>query len=688
MKKISYKITLSIIALVVIVAMLVGSVSIVNTSGRMEEFAKENLESESKNLAHMLDIQFNVLKIKSEDLSSVIANLVRKADLDGSSDYTNGFFDLIAPVIKKIAETGEINVNTYFCLNESYADEGSMRALLYMNEGSGFERLEIPIPFEEMNKDKASFAWFFAPIDKKSGVWSDPYVDPTMGLKLITYSTPVIVDGVVIGVVGMDVKFESFEKLVKDIKAFDTGYAYLVNKNLNFIVHPVFTQSESLKTVDGGSLSELVAAMESNESGSIEYEINKELKISGFARLANGFALGVSVPHDEVTKDINKDVTFMMIIMVVSIIVAAATAYFLGAVISKPLKLVASLMKTAETGNLTVNSKVKSKDEVGQLSEAFNSMLDKMRMLIRDVREASEMVERESASVLDLSQKASVTSTQIVDTTTELAKGTNDQAMVAEQGNVQIINMLNELKAIVEDISSVDRIVGDARKSIQKGTQAVENQQLKMDDSKAETAKVAEAISGLSGKSIEIGHILEVIKGIADQTNLLALNAAIEAARAGEHGRGFAVVSNEIRKLSEQTANSITQIESIISEVQQGIENAAVEMDKERDIAKDQELALSDTVEAFNGIARAVEVISTNMSAIAKSSEQLNANAKQASDAVSDIASISEETAAATQEIAAANEDQANIIGSVTDSLQGLVKQAAKMQESIRKFQV
>ncbi len=207
-----------------------------------------------------------------------------------------------------------------------------------------------------------------------------------------------------------------------------------------------------------------------------------------------------------------------------------------------------------------------------------------------------------------------------------------------------------------------------------------------MEENKEISAQMGHAIADLMEKSKEIGKILQVIQGVAQQTNLLALNAAIEAARAGEHGRGFAVVSEEIRKLAEQSGESSKQITEIITDVQAGIENTVMQIQKADMLSGEQETALSQTVSSIGDITDKVESIATKVKAVCGTTESLTEDAKQAGDMVATIASISEETAAGTEEVSSSVEEQNVLIQMITECSTELYTIAEDLKHNIDSF--
>lgn len=404
---------------------------------------------------------------------------------------------------------------------------------------------------------------------------------------------------------------------------------------------------------------------------------------------SSGKVIGVwsaAVKKSDVTAEINK---LTSTIGIVSIIVLLAgvlmVILFTRAIVGNVNKILA-VLKEISRGNLTAKSQIKSTDEIRLIGDQVNLMADNMSTLIKDIKEMSLTVASSSQQMMASSEEVSKVSEQVATAVTELAKGATEQAMSTEKSNSQLQEIVIGLDKIDNDMSTTQELAQNAAVSVNAGEKSVRYQEEKMKESSQVSTRVSSAIESLSDKSKEIGQIIEVIQGIAEQTNLLALNAAIEAARAGEHGKGFAVVADEVRKLAEQSSQSVKKISDIIKEVQIGVTQAVTEMSAAEKVVDSQVKALTDTHSAFNQISQAVLAITGNINTVSAASKALTHNARQAGDALGNIASIAQETAAGTEEVSASSEEQTSIIQQIALSSEDLAKLANKLQETTHRF--
>ncbi len=226
--------------------------------------------------------------------------------------------------------------------------------------------------------------------------------------------------------------------------------------------------------------------------------------------------------------------------------------------ITRPLQVLTRVMEDISLGegDLTRRLTVQSRDEIGQLATAFNRFVERIHHSIREVSSAALGVNEGAKRVL----LASNSSLSNVD---EQSTRTNSVAAA-----------INQLGAAAQEIahnaSDASQQASAARQQAEDGRQVVERTIEVMNELSAKISDSCANIEVLNTKTVDIGQILEVIKGISQQTNLLALNAAIEAARAGEAGRGFAVVADEVRSLAGRTQTSAAQIQQMIEALQIG----------------------------------------------------------------------------------------------------------------------
>ncbi|WP_368215704.1 methyl-accepting chemotaxis protein [Aeromonas sp. R2-3] len=335
-------------------------------------------------------------------------------------------------------------------------------------------------------------------------------------------------------------------------------------------------------------------------------------------------------------------------------------AWLLIRQIRNPVMTLLEQTRQVAAGNLTSQLDMKqfSHDELGKLAQGFNEMQSNLRMLVNEV----------SGSVVQLGAAAE-----------EISAVAQQSAnnMGAQQHELnQLATAMNEMQATVQEVA---RNTNDAASAATSASDTAAQGSETVNDSIGRIEKVATAIEEtalvirqLGDDSRNIGMVLEVIQGIAEQTNLLALNAAIEAARAGEQGRGFAVVADEVRTLAKRTQDSTSQINHIISELQQRANEAGVTMQQSQDMMSETVHTAREAGASIADISSSVNSISQMNIQIATATEEQGAVSEELNRNVVNISNASEEVATGAKQMAQACNDL-NLL-------------ATQLQEVVRKF--
>lgn len=689
MKKISYKIILAIIGCCIIVSSAIGYVSITSSSNIIHNQAEEKLKNMSSDYGESIDQQLQLLKNKTDDLARVVSSTFKLDEFSKNSEYMKQFIENIKPVVKQFAESSKYNTNTCIFFSPDLAKGDFIDYIYYGRKDNGQEFVEgvYDVNIVDLNTKKDEFSWYYNPINLGTGVWSDPYDDPILK-KIVTYSSPIIINGKAIGITSMDIQFKDFGELVNNIKAYDTGYAFLLSSKYDYIVHPTLTQKDNMRTVSNGQYLGITQMMDRDTSGITDTVFGGVVKLLGFHKMDSGYILAITVPENEVMKDVQDLTRYIIILCAASLLIAGIIAFFVSTTISKPVRVLTSLFKKAETGDLTVISTIKSSDEVGQLAKAFNHMLVKMKTLISDAKEVSIAVTTSSQEMMASTIEVNNASEQVAITTNNIAKGASVQAAAAQDASEKLDSLSHQIDSVVAGAQLMKQYAAEAVKMNLNGLELIKQLQERFKDNNEISTKVSKSIGVLSNKSVLINEIIGTIQGIASQTDLLALNAAIEAARAGEAGRGFAVVAEGIRKLAEQTSQSTKEISAIIGEIQTDINDTENKMITAGEIVIKANNGLSDTEKAFADISLSID---NTMEQIEKLLTQIHSmdNSKVGVVAsIQEISSISEEFAASTEEVSASIEEQSSVFSQIMKSSEDLSKMVSDLQQSIQLFVV
>ncbi|WP_066500468.1 methyl-accepting chemotaxis protein [Abyssisolibacter fermentans] len=539
---------------------------------------------------------------------------------------------------------------------------------------------------------------------------SDPKYSEVDGkkIRIVNICCPVIINGKFVGAAGVDMAIDNIQAVNSNVKLLENGYGTIISSRGIILAHPnekligkkaaEFVVNEEESEVAKKSREELLKNIEEGKKfHNISYfnDANSELFKSynpiKFGESENTWYFTAVVPMSEMKTEVKG-------LLLTIIIGCGIGILFIGIVIIININKVTTFIKdSAKHANELANKDFTSiipdkilnrKDEVGQLTRAFNGMSQNISTVIHKIIKSSEYVAASSEELTAITQQAVASSMEIASSMEEISTGSSTQATETQVA----VEQLDELGTFIEEAYDSAKIVNDKFNNVidtsKNGTVSI----YKLKDDFTHNIDIEESllkdVMKLEEKSHSIMGILETINSIASQTNLLALNASIEAARAGEAGRGFAVVADEIRKLAEETEGATNNISKILSDMKNQILTVNNNMEEVNTILGKSTRSLEDTENAFKNVENSAQSVIVYINSLVSMMNKLNNNKDKTFESIQNISAITQQFASLTHKVSDSSKEQSASIEEISNSSEELANLANDLMDIVVDFKL
>ena len=358
------------------VAVTIGIIS----SGQASVIIQEETYDKFQNMSEKYSKHFSLMLVETENIintfSSVIENDFEIENFRDNENYRKEYMSGINKILKDIAAQSSSIQGIYLAVNPELT--GKVYESWFIKDSGNNFIYQEPEAFTEFYPENEDMKWYYDPVKENRGIWSQPYTDATINVKMISYTKAIYSGDKLIGVAGIDISFADIEQTIEEMVFYKTGYGILTDSEHRVIVHPEIKEGTNLLTLENENFQNIAESAEENDSDVLLYKYRGQDKIMGFSKLSNNWVFMAVANLEDISTPVIKLRRIISLIVIIVVLIAAAISLLLTKSIAYQLNILHEMTEKIGNGDFNLPPVPESKDEIGRLAASVRGMSRKI----------------------------------------------------------------------------------------------------------------------------------------------------------------------------------------------------------------------------------------------------------------------------------------------------------------------